>query len=127
MAILEDAGRQGLPEREAVEGDAHTGSWLRSRLRGGKGYVNTSTQKGRDMRPFCVEVSGLEPKLAEPKSVVLPLHHTSIPNYKYRNFFNCQQISQNFRPKNLKSKAQSVVITVRSNIITNINTTTIRE
>ena len=25
-----------------------------------------------------VEASGLEPKLTEPKSVVLPLHHTSI-------------------------------------------------
>ena len=29
-------------------------------------------------RPL-VEISGLEPELAEPKSVVLPLHHTSIP------------------------------------------------
>ncbi len=26
----------------------------------------------------CVEISGFEPELAEPKSVVLPLHHTSI-------------------------------------------------
>lgn len=28
---------------------------------------------------LLVEISGLEPELAEPKSVVLPLHHTSIP------------------------------------------------
>lgn len=30
-------------------------------------------------RPL-VEISGLEPELAEPKSVVLPLHHTSVPS-----------------------------------------------
>lgn len=29
--------------------------------------------------PSLVEISGLEPELAEPKSVVLPLHHT--PKY----------------------------------------------
>lgn len=29
-----------------------------------------------------VEVPGFEPGLAEPKSVVLPLHHTSIPGCK---------------------------------------------
>lgn len=36
-------------------------------------------------RPL-VEISGLEPELAEPKSVVLPLHHTSIPACKYNNY-----------------------------------------
>ena len=37
-------------------------------------------------RPL-VEISGLEPELAEPKSVVLPLHHTSIPFIKVFIFF----------------------------------------
>ena len=36
-----------------------------------------------------VEISGLEPKLAEPKSVVLPLHHISIPDCKdIKNLLN---------------------------------------
>ena len=36
---------------------------------------------------LLVEISGLEPELAEPKSVVLPLHHTSIPFIKVFIFF----------------------------------------
>ena len=81
----ESEGRQGLPEREAVEDDAHTGSWMRSRLRGMK-YLRYLNAKRSPKSDLCVEVSGLEPKLAEPKSVVLPLHHTSIPIYKYKYF-----------------------------------------
>lgn len=81
----ESEGRQGLQEREAVEGDAHTGSWMQSRLRGMK-YLRYLNAKRSPKSDLCVEVSGLEPKLAEPKSVVLPLHHTSIPIYKYKYF-----------------------------------------
>ena len=33
-----------------------------------------------------VEVPGFEPGQTEPKSVVLPLHHTSIPACKYNNY-----------------------------------------
>ena len=82
----ESEGRQGLPEREAVEGDAHTGSWMRSRLRGQMKYLRYLNAKRSPKSDLCVEVSGLEPKLAEPKSVVLPLHHTSIPIHKYKYF-----------------------------------------
>ena len=69
-----------------MEGDAHTGSWMQSRLRGQMKYLRYLNAKRSPKSDLCVEVSGLEPKLAEPKSVVLPLHHTSIPIYKYKYF-----------------------------------------
>ena len=49
-------------------------------------------------RPL-VEISGLEPELAEPKSVVLPLHHTSIP-WKKRSklkFFTLKPSNKQFK------------------------------
>lgn len=36
--------------------------------------------------PIKVEVSGFEPELREPKSLVLPLHHTSVPGCKYSKY-----------------------------------------
>ena len=36
------------------------------------------------MFPYCVEASGFEPEMKEPKSLVLPLHHAS----KYYIIYN---------------------------------------
>lgn len=47
-------------------------------------------------RPL-VEISGLEPELAEPKSVVLPLHHTSVQYCKVIIFLNILQVISSVR------------------------------
>ena len=35
------------------------------------------TTKAPEKVPLCVELPGLEPRTTEPKSAVLPLHHSS--------------------------------------------------
>ena len=45
-------------------------------------YLN---RKGPELRGLFVEVRGFEPLQTEPKSVVLPLHHTSMGDAKIRN------------------------------------------
>ena len=41
-----------------------------------KSYKKTPTRR---VRVVLVELGGFEPPQAEPKSVVLPLHHSSMP------------------------------------------------
>ncbi len=47
---------------------------------------------------FGVELPGFEPRMTEPKSAVLPLHHSSIQLRKamqmYDNFLNLQTFSE---------------------------------
>ena len=40
--------------------------------------ISTKTTKAPEKVPLCVELPGLEPRTTEPKSAVLPLHHSSI-------------------------------------------------
>ena len=48
----------------------------------------SATKKSRscDRLIVCVEIPGFEPGQTEPKSVVLPLHHISIPVAKIQYF-----------------------------------------
>ena len=39
--------------------------------------ISTKTTKAPEKVPLCVELPGLEPRTTEPKSAVLPLHHSS--------------------------------------------------
>ena len=48
----------------------------------GKGLVEIRKSRQRRLTAQAVEIPGFEPGQTEPKSVVLPLHHISIPNCK---------------------------------------------
>ncbi len=48
-----------------------------------------------------VEVPGFEPGQTEPKSVVLPLHHTSIPDCKYNNYSHPRRHLRPLPPDNM--------------------------
>ena len=48
-----------------------------------------------------VEVPGFEPGQTEPKSVVLPLHHTSIPACKYNNYSHPRRHLRPLPPDNM--------------------------
>lgn len=52
----------------------------------GGGKMDFNQIREPEWLPNLVEISGLEPELAEPKSVVLPLHHTSVPSRKCSYF-----------------------------------------
>ena len=58
-----------------------------------------------------VEVPGFEPGQTEPKSVVLPLHHTSIPDCKYNNYSHPRRHLRPLPPDNmLKHSGQAALL-----------------
>lgn len=64
------------------------------------------------MRPFCVVPPGFEPRLTEPKSVVLPLHHgTNYPERECKDnkHFNYFKNPQNIFLNNWKQTGRMII------------------
>ena len=79
------------PERQRTEKQGfsqYPSGWCEARGYDDR-YLN---DKGWRKPPFIVEIPGFEPGQTEPKSVVLPLHHTSIHPGKDRTIFSICQI-----------------------------------
>ena len=86
---------EGLPSRLAPERGCHevTGVEKMRLLRKRRGPGICPVKK--------VEVPGFEPGQTEPKSVVLPLHHTSIPDCKYNNYSHPRRHLRPLPPDNM--------------------------
>ncbi len=87
-----DPGRRKLSKRYGVRGRERLGEIVRRTFLSeqptvvgmdwGRAPIIDLSQRKMDGQPtihFSVEIPGFEPGQREPKSLVLPLHHTSIP------------------------------------------------
>ena len=91
ISTIKGGFRHSNPERQRTEKQGfsqYPSGWCEAR-----GYEIISTNKGvACATPLFVEIPGFEPGQTEPKSVVLPLHHTSIHPGKDRTIFSICQI-----------------------------------
>ncbi len=60
-------------------------------------------KRGRTNRPPKVEIPGFEPGLEEPKSHVLPLHHTSVPFCKYSKYIRFYVMESYLRASRMRA------------------------